>query len=229
MAKNVFITGANRGIGLGLVHHYLAKGSTVFAAARNPDASREFWELERDYGTRFRPVALDVTSDTEASEAAKRLGDEPLDLLINNAGILPKEEAFADVSLENMRRAFEVNVLGPMRVTQKLLANLTKSRRPVVVTISSKMGSITDNGSGGSYAYRTSKTAVNMVNKSFTCDHPKIIAVVLHPGWVQTDMGGKGARTTIEESVTGLGRVIDELKPSDSGHFFDFQGKEIPW
>lgn len=229
MTKTVFITGSNRGIGLGLVHHYLATGSTVYAAARSPEACRDFWELERDYGTRFRPLSLDVTSEADARNAAASLASEPLDLLINNAGVLPKNRTFEELPFDDMRQAFEINVLGPMRVTQRLLANLQAAKRPVVATITSKMGSITDNTSGSYYAYRTSKTAVNMFIKSFALDHPKIATVLLHPGWVQTEMGGKGATVSVRESVAGLTKVIADLSPEGSGRFFDYKGQELPW
>ena len=116
-----------------------------------------------------------------------------------------------------------------MRVTQRLLSNLLASHRPIVATLTSKMGSIADNRSGGYYAYRVSKSAVNMLMKSFANDHPKIRTVLLHPGWVRTDMGGPNATVSVEASVDGLVSVITNLKPEQSGGFFDYKGAEIPW
>jgi NAD(P)-dependent dehydrogenase (short-subunit alcohol dehydrogenase family) len=228
--KTVLITGANRGLGLGLAGSYLAKGHHVIAAARNPDGARELWELERDYGNRCKIVGLDVTSDQDLKRLAKDLAGAPLDLLINNAGVLPHSGApFPKVTADDLMKAFTVNTIAPLRALQELLPNLLAASQPVVATISSKVGSIADNTSGGMYAYRISKTAVNMMNRSFALEYPKIIAVVLHPGWVQTDMGGANAPTTVADSIAGLTQVIDKLTPKDSGRFFDFRGTELPW
>ncbi len=225
--KLVLITGASRGIGLGLVEKYLAKGYEVIAAARNPDGSRELWEAERDYGKRCRIVELDVTRDADLARLATELDGQAIDVLINNAGVMPDGGSFAAVSADAMLKGFTVNVLGPLRVLQHLEKNLR--RGAVVATISSKMGSIGDNTSGGSYAYRVSKSAVNMLNRSFAADHPELIAVVLHPGWVKTDMGGSSAPTTVDESTNGIVAVLDGLTTEHSGRFFDFKGKELAW
>jgi NAD(P)-dependent dehydrogenase (short-subunit alcohol dehydrogenase family) len=230
MPRTVLITGANRGIGYGLATQFLKAGWDVVAAARNPDGARELWELERDYPQRCRIVTLDVTNDADVRKLADLLAGKPLDVLVNNAGVMPESGVpFARVSADAMLKAFSVNVLGPMRVTQELLPSLTSAERPVVATITSKMGSVADNTSGGSYAYRVSKAAVNMLSKSLTCDQPKLTCLVLHPGWVQTDMGGRGAPTSIDESTQGLFQVITKAQPKDSGRFLDFRGQEIPW
>lgn len=227
---NVLITGANRGIGLGLAEHYLAKGARVFAAARNPDGARELWEHERDYGSRCRIVRLDVTDGGDIAALPDALGDAPLDLLINNAGVMPeKESTLLEVGEAAMLKAFRVNVLGPLRVTQALLPALRRGRRPTVATLTSRMGSIDDNSEGGYYSYRISKTAVNMLNRNLSLELQDMICVVLHPGWVETQMGGPGAPVKVDESAEGLARVIEGLKPQDSGRFFDFRGREIPW
>lgn len=227
--KTALITGANRGIGLGLTEQLLSKGWEVIATARNPDGSRELWETERDYGKRCQIEELDVTSDADLKRLAAKLKGRPIDLLINNAGVMPERDGFEKVSADAMLKGFTVNVLGPLKVTQALLPNLKAGTHPVVGTVTSKMGSIADNSSGGYYAYRVSKAAVNMVNKSFAVDFPEIISVVLHPGWVKTAMGGDQAPTSVEESTQGMLQVLLGAKPEDSGKFFDFRGKEIPW
>jgi NAD(P)-dependent dehydrogenase (short-subunit alcohol dehydrogenase family) len=228
--KTALVTGANRGIGLGLTEQLLAKGWEVHAAARNPDGARELWEAERDFGSRCKIHELDVTNDADLKKLADSLEGKPIDLLINNAGVLPEgPRGFAELTADSMLKGFTVNVLGPMRVTQRLLPNLQASPRGVVVTISSKMGSITDNTSGGSYAYRTSKAAVNMLMKSFAVDHPGLISIVMHPGWVKTARGGSEAPLTVEKSVEGMLQVIQSLKPEHSGRFFEYSGKELPW
>lgn len=229
--KTALITGANRGIGLGLTEELLRKGWTVIATARNPDGARELWEAEHGYGKQRCEIhELDVTSDGDIDKLAKALKGRAIDLLINNAGVMPeKPGSFTDVTADAMLKGFTVNVLGPLRVMQKLLPNLKASRHPVVGTVTSKMGSIADNTSGGYYAYRVSKAAVNMLNKSFAHDHPEITSVLLHPGWVKTAMGGSTAPVTVEDSARGMLQVLTTAKKEHSGRFFDFTGKEIPW
>ncbi len=228
--KTALVTGANRGIGLGLTEQLLAKGYTVIATARNPDGARELWEAERDFGKRCEIHELDVTSDADLDKLVKALNGRPIDLLINNAGVMPEKPGrFTDVSADAMLKGFTVNVLGPMRVLQKLLPNLKASGKAVVGTVTSKMGSIADNSSGGYYAYRVSKAAVNMMNKSFAIDHPDVVSVVLHPGWVKTAMGGANAPLSVEDSVKGMLEVLGSAKAEHSGKFFDYSGKEIPW
>lgn len=227
---NVLITGANRGIGLGLTKKFLADGAHVWAACRNPDGARELWELEHEYKDKLTLVTLDVTNQQEIDAAASQLKDATIDLLINNAGVIPQGgKDLMSLDADQMMKSFQVNTLGPVFVTKALLPQLQKSTRPTVVNITSKMGSVTDNTSGSYYAYRTAKSALNMFNKSFSIDFPKVTSVVLHPGWVKTDMGGSSATTTVDDCVNGLHQVISGLKPEITGKFFDFTGKEIPW
>jgi NAD(P)-dependent dehydrogenase (short-subunit alcohol dehydrogenase family) len=230
MTRNVLLTGANRGLGLGLAKAFLAKGYDVHATARHPDHARDLWELEADYKGRCHLHTLDVTSDGELQTLGEKLAGNPIHVLVNNAGVLPSwSSSFVDLNKKDLIKAFEVNTVAPIRVTQTFLPHLKEAGRPIVATLSSLMGSIYDNTSGGAYAYRISKTAVNMWNKSFAIDHPWLTAVVLHPGWVKTDMGGANAPTEIEASVAGLMQVLGGLKPEDSGHFIDFKGRNIPW
>ena len=230
MSLTVLITGANRGIGLGMTRKLLAEGHTVYAGCRHPDGARDLWELESSFKGRCHILEIDVTHDHTIKAAAARLEGRPLDLLLNNAGIYPdRGEPLPQLSADAMLKAFDVNTIGPIRVVQHLLENLKQAKEPVIATLSSKVGSIADNRSGGSYAYRTSKTAMNMVNTNMSLELKDVICVVLHPGWVATDMGGQSAPTSIEESANGLYRVITKLTKADSGAFIDFQGKQLPW
>lgn len=228
--KTVLITGANRGIGLGLVSKFLAHGHSVIATARNPDGARELWEFEHSYPSRCRILELDVLDDKSIKKLAQTLKGEAIDILINNAGYLASPGGgLADLSEVELTKSLNINTIGPVKVTQALLANLQAAATPVMVAISSKMGSLADNTGGGYFAYRMSKSALNMFVRSFAIDFPDITAVTMHPGWVKTDMGGAMAPTTIEESTTGLFKVISNLKPADSGRFIDFCGKDVAW
>lgn len=228
MSRTVLITGANRGIGFGFVRSYLDAGWRVIATARNPAGAKDLLALKND---RLRVLPLDVSSDASVDEFRTWLGDlTSLDLLINNAGILRGEDqSFEHLNLNDIAETFNTNVLGVIRVTKALLAKLKAAPTAKVIQITSMMGSIADNRGGKYYAYRISKAALNMMNKSFAIDHPWVITAVLYPGWVQTDMGGASATTSIEDSVAGMTKVIAKLSPSDTGKFYAFDGKELPW
>lgn len=224
------ITGANRGIGLEFCKVLLARGETVIAASRHPDGAREFWELSADFKSRFRAVKMDVGSAQSIADCAQELRDVTIDVLVNNAGVFAANgDHLATLKFEDVTKSFDVNTLGPMRVTQAFLPQMTKANSPKVISITSRMGSIGDNESGGHYAYRMSKAALNMFHKSFALEFPKIASAVLHPGWVQTDMGGSNAPVTPHDSASGLVKVIDRLTTKDSGAFLDFKGDAIPW
>lgn len=224
------ITGANRGIGLEFCKVLLARGDSVIAASRNPEGAREFWELSSDFKSLFRAVKMDVGNVQSIADCARELTDVTIDVLINNAGIFTGNgDHLASLKFEDVTKSFEVNTLGAMRVTQALLPQINKSNSPKVMSITSRMGSIADNTSGGYYAYRMSKAALNMFHKSFSVEFPKIASAVLHPGWVQTDMGGSNAPVTPHDSAAGLVKVIDRLTTKENGAFVDFKGEHIPW
>lgn len=228
MKKRCVITGAGRGLGLEWTRVLLNEGHFVVATTRT--MTPELEGLVRDFPDRAVAVKVDVLSsslkkDLESSAAFK----EPIDLLINNAGVLKTEGRFESLEMDLFEESFKVNSLGPIRVTQALLPKLQQSAAPIVVSITSKMGSIADNSSGGYYSYRMSKAALNMFNKSFSTDFPQITSVVLHPGWVQTRMGGGSAPLSIGDSIRGMMKVVMQLKKSDSGKFFNYDGKELSW
>lgn len=225
MPSTVVVTGANRGLGLELARQLAARGDRVIATARDPGTAHELRRLP------VRVEALDVADAGSVADFATSLKGEAIDVLVNNAGMGGARDAFQDVDWRTVATFFEVNSIGPMRVVQSLLPNLRASKRRLVASITSRMGSIDDNTSGGAYGYRASKAALNMLNKSLSIDLSRegFTCVVLHPGWVRTDMGGAGAPLDATTSVAGLLRVIDGLGPQDTGRFLDFEGTPIPW
>lgn len=221
----VLITGCSRGIGLELCAQALAGKNDVLAVARNPDSAKELLSLKKKYPDHLQTFTADVTNPEAPSMIANRLKNwGALDLLINNAGVFCKDAKF-----EDFEESFRVNTIAPFLLTEALLPLLKKSNAPKAIAITSRMGSIADNTSGSYYAYRSSKAALNMINKSLSIDHPWLTAVVIHPGWVQTDMGGAGATLSVNDSARGIWSVIQDLSKESSGSFFDYSGKELPW
>ena len=200
----VLITGANRGIGLEYAKQLSAKGYRVIGTARNPSQADEL-DVVAD-----RIEQLDVADASSVAALADRLEGVAIDILINNAGIFPREDVTLDkVDFEMMERVLAVNTLGPLRVTRALMPNLQAGKRKIIVSMTSGLGSI-EKSNGRWYAYRSSKTALNQINKIWSVElGPEgFICTVFHPGWVRTDMGGPDATYSPEESVAGLVRVI---------------------
>lgn len=221
---NVLITGVSKGIGLALTTEALQKGHQVFGVARHPDESKELLKLQKQYKS-LTIIALDLTdADAKAKLTQALNACDKMDVVINNAGILENES-----SKEAFMKSFELNAYIPFMVTEVLLPKLKAASAPKVIHITSLMGSIADNTSGGYYAYRSSKSALNMIHKSLSVDHAWLISAVIHPGWVQTRMGGESAPTPAEVSGKGIWKVIEGLTPTESGCFKDFQGKNLPW
>ena len=226
----VVITGANRGIGLGLADKFAMMGHEVIATCRHPDGARELWEVESEAKKRLTIHQMDVTDTESVNRLSKVLAGETIDILINNAGMATEYGAgLQRLTEEAMRQCFETNTLGPLRTIKAFLPNLLRAQAPIVANISTKVASIDDNRSGFAYAYRTSKTALNMLNKCISIEFPEVCCALLHPGWVKTSMGGNQAPTDVLESVSGLYEVITNLSLKDSGGFFDFRGEPIPW
>ena len=217
----VFITGANRGIGLAFAQSYAASGWQVLAACRSPDKATALKAVRGDIAV----YALEVTNAGELATLAKTLKNETIDVLINNAGVGGEE------STEGWLRILHINSIAPIRIAQALLPMVARGERKLVASVTSGMGSIADNTSGGSYAYRSSKAALNAAMKSLSVDLAKhgVSVIVLNPGWVKTDMGGTGARMTAAESVIRMRKVIDSAGPAQSGKFFNYDGAEYPW
>jgi NAD(P)-dependent dehydrogenase (short-subunit alcohol dehydrogenase family) len=228
---NVLVTGANRGLGLEFVKQYAEEGATIFACCRNPGASKALLRISDEAGGKVSLHGLDVTDDKEVAKFAESFGDEPIDLLINNAGIYgPEKQSAAHMDFDGWARTFAVNTLAPLRVAQAFHRNLKKGKAKKLVTITSGMGSTTAH-TGDYFAYRSSKAAVNNVmhGLALAWKADGIIVTLIHPGWVKTDMGGKNAALEPHESIEGMRKVIAKLGPADSGKFLDYSGKELPW
>lgn len=232
MTENIVITGANRGIGLRLAQSYVADGHRVYAGCRQPEQAAELAGLADRSEGRLSVHPLDVTREEQRTAFAAALGSAPVDVLINNAGVYAhKGLSFGNLDEPSWLRALHVNTVAPMMMAQTLLDNVAASGRKLIASITSKMGSIADNTSGGAYAYRASKTALNSAMRSLALDlrDRGITVIVLHPGWVQTDMGGKHALITTDESAGQLRAILDRAGLAETGSFFDRDGSRIPW
>jgi NAD(P)-dependent dehydrogenase (short-subunit alcohol dehydrogenase family) len=232
MSQTIVISGASRGIGLELTRQYLKQGCRIIAGVRKPSNANELQELSRIEKDQLQILELDVANDDSVSRFAKSAATyiQRLDLLINNAGVyLDQEQTIETLDSKMILETLNVNSVGPFRLTQAMIPLLRKSKAPKVATISSMMGSIADNGSGGAYAYRMSKACVNMFVKTLAVDERDLTAITLHPGWVQTSMGGERAPLSVEKSAEGLLTVIASSGPNDSGKFFNHAGRELPW
>jgi NAD(P)-dependent dehydrogenase (short-subunit alcohol dehydrogenase family) len=228
---NLVVTGANRGIGLEFVKQYLARGERVVAAVRSPRSDDALAALAAAHPGQLRVLACDVGDDASVAAFAQALGDEAVDVLINNAGVGDGWAGLDAVTTDDALRVFSVNALGPLRVTRALLRNLLRSDVRRVAHISSGMGSIGDNRSGGAYAYRMSKAALNMASRTLAMDlrDRGVVSVVFNPGWVQTDMGGASAPLAVGDSVRALVGLIEGLTPAASGTFLDWRGTAYAW
>lgn len=225
--NTVLITGANRGIGLGLVKHYLSQGWQVHATYRQQAHSKALLELESEH---LFCHPLEVTDYQEVTLMAARL--PAIDLLINNAGYYgPKGYGFGNTDVEEWRKVFEVNTIAPLKLVEALYPNLQQGQLKKIACLSSKVGSMTENTSGGGYIYRSSKAALNSVVKSLSNDlvNQGYTVLALHPGWVQTEMGGPNALISTDKSALGLASVIEQSSPSNSGQFINFDGALLPW
>ncbi|MCH9798952.1 MAG: SDR family oxidoreductase [Betaproteobacteria bacterium] len=225
----VLITGTNRGIGLAFTKQYAEAGWRVLACCRAPESASALNALTAKHNN-IEVFTLDVANFSQIDALAQQLNNVAIDVLINNAGVYPSGD-LSDADVETWLDGFKVNTIAPLKMAKAFTPHIAKSQLKKVATLSSKMGSIDDNTSGGSYMYRSTKTAINMVMKSLSVDlAPAGIAVVtLHPGWVETDMGGPNALINTETSVAGLRKVIDNLSLSNTGRFIAYDGKQIAW
>lgn len=221
------ITGANRGLGLEFARQLSTRGkeTVILGTAREPGEATDLARLVHEV------LPLDVADPDSHAALAEALAGRPVDVLINNAGVSSEANRLEKLTLEELQRVFTINAFAPLLITRALIRNLRAGERRTVFNITSQLGSIANNTGGSSYPYRASKTALNQLTVSlahelkgegFTC-------VVVHPGWVQTDMGGPNATLTPEQSIEGMLKLLDRLKPEDTGRFFQYDGKNLPW
>lgn len=222
------ITGANRGLGLEFTRQYAAAGFRVLAGCRSPADAGELHALKGDICVH----ALDVADTASVTAARAAIGGEPIDILINNAGVIGRREGkLGAVDYADWSATLNVNLFGPARVAGAFVDNVLASRQKRLATVSTRMSSMSECKATDSMAYRTSKAALNMMMTLAANElGPKGATVVLlHPGWVRTAMGGAGAALAPEDSVRGMRGVIDRLTLADNGRFFNFDGTPIPW
>jgi len=219
--KHVVITGANRGIGLALARHYHGEKWSVTGVCRESSS-----ELKK-VATRIIK-GIDITQEDSVKKLKDRLEGQNIDLLINNAGLL-QDETLGSINFDSLRLQMEINAFAPLRVSESLLPNLHEGSK--IANITSRMGSIADNDSGGRYGYRASKAALNALGRSLAIDLKErgIAVAQLHPGYVKTRMVNFGGLITPEESVLGLTERIANLNLENSGSFWHSNGEELPW
>jgi len=221
----VLITGASRGLGLEFARQYAADGWRVHACCREPGGA--VTAISGDVVCH----ALDVTDTAAIAALDAALKGEALDLLVNNAGIMGRGQKLGRIDADGWDTVLRVNAIAPIMLSEALLPNLRKVTGAKIAMLTSRMGSIADNTSGGMYAYRSSKAALNAAAHSLALDlaDDGIPVVLLHPGWVRTDMGGPNGQIDAPEAVTGLRHIIADLKMADSGAFYAYDGRQIPW
>jgi NAD(P)-dependent dehydrogenase (short-subunit alcohol dehydrogenase family) len=227
----VLITGTNRGLGLEFVRHFLGRSDTVIATCRDSSNATELQALAAN-NENLSLKNLDVSDEQSMAAFATELKDTPIDVFINNAGIYgPRDANFGNVGSSEWEQVIRVNAIAPMLLTQLIIGSLRQGTDKKLVYVTSKMGSIDDNKGGGSYIYRSSKTALNSVVKSLSVDLASegFSVAVVHPGWVRTDMGGPNGLIDVQTSVGGMLAVIDGLSPDNAGEFFNYDGSLIPW
>jgi len=229
---NILITGANRGIGLEMVKYARQQGWRVFACCRNPHNAENLFNIAKLSNGQISVHIADMLELATIQALSYELRNDPIDILINNAGVYGSDKnRFGTVDVDSWLQTFQVNCVAPLKIVEAFAEQLFMGKRKLVACMSSKMGSTTDNSSGNSYIYRSSKAALNAVVKSLSIDLKEhgIISVALHPGWVKTEMGGPDAEITARESVESIFSHLMLLTIEDSGRFIDIDGSDIPW
>ncbi|VAW41427.1 hypothetical protein MNBD_CHLOROFLEXI01-1809 [hydrothermal vent metagenome] len=232
--RKILITGANRGIGLELTRQFLAHGDFVIATCRQPVKAAELHILAETFADQLMIQQLDVTNDDSVAVAKTAVSHKikSLDIIINNAGILYGDETFTNFDPKKMQHTFDVNVVGTMRVVTQFIELLRLGNSAKIINISSQLGSLIENERDtGHYSYNSSKAALNMVTRKLVYDtkEDNITVISMHPGWVQTDMGGASATLQTPESAQGIMDVMSRLTLADSGKFYVYSGEEHPW
>ena len=228
--KTVLITGANRGLGLEFCRQYAQSGWQVIACCRHPQESNALIKLATDNDT-IRIVSLDVTDHQQINTLSAELKSTVIDVLVSNAGVYGDRHAFGELDYRVWRDTLETNVLSAIKLAEAFTNQLASSQQGIFVAISSLMGSIADNGSGGSYLYRSSKAALNAVMKSLSFDFSRqgTGVLIFHPGWVRTDMGGPNGLIDVDESIYGMRQCIAQFDMAQTGSFIKYDGSLMPW
>ena len=238
MSNTWLISGANRGIGLGYARQLLAMGEKVIAGVRDPENAESLIELSRQYSASLNIGRLDMNDWASIDSFAGKLEEERIDYLINNAGMYggswtedSRRQSVDSMDYELWEEIMRVNVIAQFRLTRALEGSLMRSSNALVVMMSSDLGSIGNNDMGQSYAYRTSKAALNMIGKSLAVDlrERRIRVISMAPGWTQTALGGWNATWSVEDSVAKQIKVITALEPEDTGRFLNLHGESVPW
>ena len=240
--SNVIITGANRGIGLELSKTFMESGSTVYGCCRKPEEANQFVDIANNSSGEGHLIQMDVTNSDDIINASKSLENIPIDVLINNAGAM--FDNYGTAAYENVddpdpknydyqlwEETLRINLLAPTMVLGEFVQQLELSKKPKVIMMSSGLASISNTWQAGRYAYRTSKVGLNMMVRSLGewLETKGIIIIAASPGWTVTDMGGPNAPNTVQNSVSGMIKVIESLTLKDTGKFLNYDGKEIPW
>ena len=215
------------------MRRYLDRGDQVFAACRSPHQAVELAALKSEYAGRLAVIQLEVTNlgEIEAAVDLVKTQVPALDILINNAGMSPSGETLENLKAETMLETLSVNAVAPVIIAQKYKELLAAGENPKLVNVTSQLGSLARKRSGGRYSYNGSKAALNMYSRALAFDlqGDGVITIMIHPGWVQTDMGGRGASLTVAQSALGVMAVIDSLTMKDLGRFLQWDGSELPW
>ena len=221
----IMITGASRGLGLEFARQFYSEECRVIATCRNPKKANELNAIGD-----IDIHSLDVTDDKSVANLADKLRGENIDILINNAGVIGQRDGFGRLNYDNWAETMDTNVFGPMRVAEAFRDNVMNSEKKQMIFITSRMGSITE-AVPNAYVYRSSKAALNMAVKclSVELEQQGLIAVLFHPGHVQTDMGGQAAPVTPQKSIEGMKNQIVALTRDDNGRFLSYDGHQIPW
>ena len=228
----LLLTDSNRGIGLELCAQYLEAGWDVHASCRDPSNATRLNALAEQFPEKLYIHTLDTRNIDQIADLKKTLADTPIDLLFNNAGIYgTKANHLGHLDHEAWLETFRTNVISPMMVIEAFVDNVARSQKKSIVNLTSKMGSIDDNGFGGRYAYRSSKAALNMtmVSASIELKDSDIGVYLIHPGWVRTDMGGPNGELSVDKSVSRIRALVENFTLEDSGKFFDIDGSIIRW
>ena len=221
----IMITGASRGLGLEFARQFYNEECRVIATCRSPKDANELNAIGD-----IDVHALDVTDDKSVTTLVDKLRGENIDILINNAGVIGQRDGFGRIDYDIWAETMDTNVFGPMRVAEAFRDNVLNSEKKQMIFITSRMGSITE-AVPNAYVYRSSKAALNMAVKCLSAElgEQGLIAVLFHPGHVQTDMGGQAAPVTPQKSIEGMKNQIVALTRDDNGRFLSYDGRQIPW